>query len=130
MTDVKLLALWTGWCDPCGEERPLALTEHGPRGLRAWLRGVGTEDRGLLLACQLCGIGQPVPASESDDRELAVPPLTDSVQTPELVAPRAPLVRAITTPSAVELPSPRPADVDRTLDLLAEGLDVLSVGAR
>jgi len=123
VTDVKLLALWTGWCDPCGEQRPLALTEHGRRGLRAWLAGVGTEDRTLLLACELCGVGQAVPRCESDDPEVAAPQVVtvDMVRTPSRPTPSAP------TPS---VPTPRSADLDQTLDLIAEGLDVITVGAR
>lgn len=123
MTDIKLLALWTGWCDPCGEQRPLALTEHGRRGLRAWLGGVGAENRRLLLACELCGVGQAVPRHESDDPEPAPAPeeAVCMLTTPAVRVPAVP---------APAVPTPRPPDADQTLDLLAEGLDVITVGAR
>jgi hypothetical protein len=124
VTDIKLLALWTGWCDPCGEERPLALTEHGRRGLRAWLGGVGAEDRTLLLACELCGVGQDVPRRESDDPD-----------DPEVILALLPEVVTLMRPSVPEpcVPVPfarRAPDIDQTLNLLAEGLDVITVGAR
>jgi hypothetical protein len=67
VSDVKLLARWTGWCDPCETERPLILTESGERGLRAWLRGVGAEDRSLTLTCAVCGEWQAVPYDEDDE---------------------------------------------------------------
>jgi hypothetical protein len=67
VSDVKLLARWTGWCDPCEIERPLILTEAGERGLRAWLRGVGAEDRELTLTCGVCGEWQSVSHDEDDD---------------------------------------------------------------
>ena len=67
MSDVKLLATWDGWCDPCGTERPLVLVEIGPRGVRAWLGGVGIEDRALNLTCRVCGQWQSVPQHEEDD---------------------------------------------------------------
>ena len=67
MSDVKLLAAWDGWCDPCASERPLVLVEIGPRGLRSWLHGVGSEDRTLSLTCRVCGQWQLVPQLEEDD---------------------------------------------------------------
>lgn len=72
MTDVKAIAGWTGWCDPCGTERPLSLTETGPRGLLAWLRGVSWEDRELGLYCRCCGQHQVVPLHEAEDPEVVV----------------------------------------------------------
>lgn len=67
MSDVKLLATWDGWCDPCGTERPLVLVEIGPRGVRAFFGGVGIEDRTLNLTCRVCGQWQAVPQHEEDD---------------------------------------------------------------
>ena len=72
MSDVKVLARWNGWCDPCDVDRPLLLAEHGPRGVGAWLHGVGIEDRTLHLTCGVCGQWQAVPQLEEDD------PLTDA----------------------------------------------------
>lgn len=72
MTDVKAIAAWTGWCDPCGTERPLSLTEAGPRGLRAWARGISWEDRELGLYCRVCGVHQVVPLHEEDDPPVVV----------------------------------------------------------
>lgn len=67
MTDVKAIAAWTGWCDPCGTERLLSLTEAGPRGFLAWVRGISWEDRELGLYCRVCGVHQHVPLHEEDD---------------------------------------------------------------
>ena len=122
MTTVKLLALWQGWCDDCHVERPLALTEHGEHGLRAWLKGIGSEDRSLVLACEVCGHWQPVPQHDEDDPEPAEPELAAPPET--LSSPPEP-VRAVRT---VVVPHPRPTDVapDRVLDLVSQGLDVLS----
>ena len=69
MSDVTVLARWTGWCDPCETERPLVLTETGERGLRAWLRGAGPQDRELTLTCGVCGEWQTVPHDEDDLEE-------------------------------------------------------------
>ena len=66
MTNVKRVASWTGWCDPCETERPLVLTETGERGIFAWLRGIGPEDRSLTLTCRVCGEWQLVPYDEAD----------------------------------------------------------------
>jgi hypothetical protein len=66
---VARIAAWTGWCGRCGDERPLVLTETGPRGPLAWLQGARPEDRALLLTCRLCGVGQQVPRDEADDPE-------------------------------------------------------------
>jgi hypothetical protein len=77
VSDVKLLAAWDGWCDPCATERPLVLVEIGPRGLRSWLHGVGSEDRTLSLTCRVCGQWQLVPHLEEDDE-----PVEAAVDTP------------------------------------------------
>ncbi|MDX6199378.1 MAG: hypothetical protein QOJ79_2529 [Actinomycetota bacterium] len=131
MKDVKTLASWTGWCDPCETERPLILTETGERGLAAWLRGVGDEDRSLTLTCRVCGEWQLVPYDEPD--------VTDDEQ------PAAPLValrpigqrqivltkpKAFTPYPVVPLPAPRrraQADADMSLDLLTQGLDLITL---
>jgi hypothetical protein len=88
VSDVKLLATWDGWCDPCGTERPLVLVEIGPRGVRAWLGGVGTEDRTLHLTCRVCGQWQAVPQLEEDD-ELAPIEQLEAPSTPVAYDPLA-----------------------------------------
>ncbi len=148
MTTVKLLALWHGWCDACHVERPLALTEHGEHGLRAWLKGIGSEDHRLVLACEVCGHGQDVPLHEQDDpeptpapepapepapgpapepaAEAAVPP---TVTAATLIAlPRqAPPLRTAELPAPHgAAPAPGPAQV---LDLVSQGFDLLSPGS-
>ena len=134
MSDVKLLALWDGWCDPCGLERPLALTEHGPRGVRAWLTGVGIEDRSLVLACEVCGQWQAVPQLEEDDPEVAetaVPPILATAILPSRFS--IVLVPADRPEARRDVPEPRGAGADTTeaalLSLLADGLDVVSAHA-
>lgn len=69
MGDVKLLSRWDGWCDPCGLERPLLLTAKGEFGPRAWLSGVGMEDRTLVLTCAVCGEWQLCPWDEEFPQE-------------------------------------------------------------
>lgn len=108
MTDVKAIAAWTGWCDPCGAERPLSLTEAGPRGLRAWARGISWEDRELGLYCRVCGVHQVVPLHEEDD-----PPVVVTV--PELLTAwtrvgvvTITLARPTAGRSAVSPAAPRP----------------------
>lgn len=97
MTDAKAIAGWTGWCDPCGTTRPLSLTEAGPRGLRAWLRGVSWEDRELGLYCRVCGRHQVVPLHEEDD--------------PAVVVTRAGLLTATAPVGASAVAVARPARV-------------------
>jgi hypothetical protein len=143
VSDVKLLALWDGWCDPCGTERPLALTEHGDHGLRAWMRGVGIEDRSLVLACKVCGQWQSVPRFEEDDPEVVVArtEVPRILATALLPARRSIVVAtAAPAPKAITLPAPRSAyptvvQTSRTPDdallcLLGEGLDVVGAGGR
>ncbi len=125
MTTVKLLAVWTGWCDPCDIERPLALTAHGEHGLRAWFHGVGAEDRRLVLACEVCGQWQDVPLTEEEDPEPAA-------------TPRSALLAWTAAAAAhqVEVPAPRvsvhrvDAQVDaptRVVDLVSHGVDRLAL---
>ncbi len=140
MSDVKLLARWTGWCDPCETERPLVLTEAGQHGLRAWMRGVGPEDRELTLTCGVCGEWQSVPHDEADGLE---PP--DAVTVPPVLAlqplgARQLLVRSLpaaAVPASAAAPArsdfspaaPRSLDsdsVDAALELIAEGLDLIT----
>ncbi len=69
MTDVALRATWSGYCAGCHTDaRPLLLLQHGARGLRAWLAGVGPDDRSLSYCCGVCGRVEFVPASEAEDR--------------------------------------------------------------
>ena len=63
------LASWDGFCASCDTEQPLVLVEHGPRGLRAWLAGVGPEDRSLSYCCLVCGRNEHVPLTEEEDEE-------------------------------------------------------------
>lgn len=141
MTDVKVLASWSGWCDPCEVERPLVLTEHGRRGVRAWLSGIHHEDRGLHLTCRVCGIYQVVVRLEEDDPEVEVAPPT----VPLILATALRPARSVVVASkpagaprtATALPAPRrPRPMVLTvqqheasvLSLLADGFDVVSAG--
>jgi hypothetical protein len=84
VNDVKRLARWTGWCDPCEIERPLVLTEAGERGVRAWLRGIGPEDRTLTLTCVVCGSWQDVPHYEDEPVDTAEPVVVELAETVEI----------------------------------------------
>ena len=101
MTDVKAIAGWDGWCDPCGTARPLVLTEAGPRGLRAWLRGVSWEDRSLGLYCRVCGEHQVVPLHEEDDPVVIAPPSPLVVSLTRLGVSTVTLSRPVRRPVAV-----------------------------
>lgn len=128
MTTVKLLALWTGWCDACHVERPLALTEHGQHGLRAWFKGVGAEDRRLVLACEVCGSWQEVPQHEADEpaEMRAVRPAWPGQPTLTSVPSAAVGTHAVYIPNPRTTPTPPPTT--RVLDLMSQGLDVVSPG--
>lgn len=115
-TRVSRVAGWTGWCSPCErEDRPLVLTRSGPGGLRAWLTGLGDDDRLLLLTCRVCGSWQFVPAREEDDPEVVLTQDEDVVEAlapvapPVLPLPRAELPAAPVEPPAPVVPAPRVA---------------------
>jgi hypothetical protein len=114
MTDVHALARWDGWCSPCGTSRPLVLTELGPRGLLAWLRGNHHEDRELNLFCRVCGVHQHVPQDEADDPPVLVslddvldvdPVGLVPVGTSWLLLARGPAPRPAAVPAAVAAPA-------------------------
>jgi hypothetical protein len=63
------LAVFDGYCASCSTERPLVVIEHGPRGVSAWLAGVGPEDRTLSHTCRVCGRNEHVPLTEAEDEE-------------------------------------------------------------
>ena len=95
------LAAYEGFCAGCcGDEdyAPLVITEHGPRGLRAWLSGVGPEDRELAYTCVTCGRIEHVPQTQAEDDEYAatLPLWTDwsPVEPPAAVASLSPFVVA------------------------------------
>jgi hypothetical protein len=136
MSKVKLLARWNGWCDPCETERPLLLTEAGDLGVRAWLRGVGPEDRALVLTCAVCGEWQHVPFDENDDPVVIVTSPAVALQPlgarQVVVRPAAVPYPANPIPSPRRAPDPRSVAVYRrsqqdVLELLSEGLDLLAV---
>jgi hypothetical protein len=133
MTDVKLLARWNGWCDPCEVERPLVFTETGQRGLRAWLRGVGYEDRTMTLTCGVCGEWQDVAHDEPDVEEPTPPRTVSPVALLQLGTRQVVVVRPSRTHTA-PIPAPRPSihvsRPDQVLELLSEGLDLITVAAR
>jgi hypothetical protein len=133
MGNVKLLARWVGWCDPCETERPLILTETGERGPRAWFRGIGTEDRDLTLTCGVCGEWQDVPHEDEEDDDFdAAAHLSPS----PLVAVHPLGVRQVVlgtraTPTPTDaVPTPRDGGSDDdALGLLADGLDLIGASA-
>ena len=65
------LAYYDGYCARCQDDSPLVVAEEGPRGLRAWLSGVGPEDRALSYTCRTCGLREHVPFTDSEDDEYA-----------------------------------------------------------
>ena len=137
MTDVKVLASWSGWCDPCDVERPLVLTEHGRRGARAWLSGIHHEDRGLHLTCRVCGVYQVVPRLEEDDPEVEVSAPSVPLILATALRPARSVIVASKPALPAALPAPRaprplvltvPQHEASLLALLAEGFDVVSAG--
>jgi hypothetical protein len=128
VSDVKLLGRWTGWCDPCETERPLVLTETGERGVRAWLRGIGPEDRALTLTCGLCGEWQSVAYDEADDMEVAGP--TSALVALQPLGAHSVTVRtaAFAPYPAEPIPAPRAATYlpSPSLELLPEDLELVS----
>ncbi|MBK5305925.1 MAG: hypothetical protein JJD92_04475 [Frankiaceae bacterium] len=135
MNDVKRLARWDGWCDPCEIERPLILTETG-RGLRAWLRGTGREDRLLTLICGVCGEWQAVPYDEPDVPESELHPRAPIAATQPVGVHQIVLCSVESTAYPIEpsTPGPRtppPIRTDEfTLALVSAGLDLVSAGRR
>jgi hypothetical protein len=135
VTDVKLLARWNGWCDPCEVERPLVLTETGQRGLRAWLRGVGYEDRTMTLTCGVCGEWQDVAHDEPDVDAPTPAPSISPVTLLQLGTRQVVVVRpAPPRTLATHFPAPRPSihvsRPDDVLQLLSEGLELITGAAR
>lgn len=128
MSDVKRLARWTGWCGPCETERPLVLTEAGERGIRAWLRGIGHEDRTLRLTCCVCGQWQDVPPAEED---LLDEPAAPVVAVRPLGAWQVVVRSAAPAVYPVALPTPRApvADTRTHLQLVTEGLDLIAIAS-
>ncbi len=61
------LAFYDGFCADCHVDMPLVLIERGPRGVRAWLAGIGSEDRALTYTCRVCGRNEHVPLTEAED---------------------------------------------------------------
>jgi hypothetical protein len=142
VSDVKRLARWSGWCDPCGTERPLVLTETGERGLRAWLHGIGYEDRALTLTCAVCGEWQTVDHDEEDLVDEATPAVAAVPPAPLPVGSPVAAVRPFGTsqvvlwtpparPYPVVVPRPRSfaAAPDTALELVAEGYDLISAAS-
>lgn len=153
MNDVRLIARWDGWCDPCETERPLLLTESGQRGLRAWLHGVGAEDRALILTCAVCGEWQAIDHDEADlDEPISYPTISPAAL--HRFGVRQIIVSQPTAPVAVSpitlhplgtrhvvlsldgparsVPAPRraaTAEGDATMALLAEGFDLISLAS-
>ena len=134
MTNVKRVASWTGWCDPCETERPLVLTETGEHGIFAWLRGIGPEDRSLTLTCRVCGEWQLVPYDEADvDEAIEAPAPAPLVAVTPVGTRHVVVEKAWFRPYAiVPLPAPRARtdeEVDRALELVAEGLDLITLAS-
>lgn len=134
MQTVKQIGAWSGWCSPCQTERPLSLTETGPRGVRAFLAGRGADDRTLLLTCRVCGRGQDVPRDAAQDVTSVVLHQPDPrvVRLPE-VGPSAVVVLDVPAPRTLAQPATAPVDEasdERSLALLLEGWDPTAVAVR
>lgn len=106
-----LLTRWNGYCAGCATERPLALVEAGPRGLRAWLAGIGPDDRALSYCCGVCGRVEHVPLTEAEDAEhdATLPRWPDLDLTapavPAALPQQRPVVRVLTLPVAPVSPT-------------------------
>lgn len=116
---VGTVASWPGWCSPCHrEDRPLVLTRSGPAGVRAWLRGLGDDDRCLLLTCRLCGQWQVVPLREEDDPVILVEDETyDAVADLLRAASAVPAPPVVPVVPAVPVLAPVLAAAELTADL-------------
>lgn len=104
MTSYAALARFDGFCVGCDDVRSLVVLERGPRGVRAWLDGVGAEDRELSYTCCACGREEHVPQSEDEDIEYDAtlptwPDPTPVVAVPAVPAARPPVVRYIRLPA-------------------------------
>ena len=95
------LVTFAGYCVSCDTERPLVVIEHGPRGLRTWLAGVGAEDRTLSHTCRVCGRNEHVPLTEAEDEEYDLTLL----RWPDTFFDVVPL--ALPAPVVFDLPRPR-----------------------
>jgi len=103
MTSYAALARFDGFCGGCDDVRSLVVLERGPRGVRAWLDGVGPEDRELSYTCCACGREEHVPQTEEEDIEYDAtlptwPDRTPVVAVLDVPAARPPVVHFITLP--------------------------------
>ena len=97
------VASYDGYCVRCDVERPLVVQTRGAHGFRAWLAGVGLEDRELSYTCRVCGQVEHVPQTEAEDVEYAATLPTWPDWQPAVVVElheRRPVVRVITLPIA------------------------------
>lgn len=102
---VGRVASWDGYCLPCDrDDRPLVLTRSGASGLRAWLAGIGDDERTLLLTCRICGQWQVVPLREQDDPEVVMAPVPAAVPQPRRATAARPVVVQVALPVLAPLP--------------------------
>lgn len=95
------VASYDGYCVRCDGERPLVVQTRGAHGFRAWLAGVGLEDRDLSYTCRVCGQVEHVPHTQAEDDEYAATlPTWPDLPVPVVAAlpERRPVVRVITLP--------------------------------